>query len=680
MADPTLYGLVPLLESAPAFQQLREQLQQGTVMRGETPLALQLPGAARPFVTAALAAQITQPLLIVTARPEVALQFLDQMRLFMSEPTRLWNYPDPGALPYERAPWSRDRVQRRIAVLTELASGNGAPVVITNARALLYPTIPRELFTRHVRSYAAGQTVSLKFLLASWYAMGYMSVNIVTEPGQFAHRGGILDIFPTNMVYPIRMELWGDEIDSIRTFDPATQRSIETLKQIIIPPASEALLHRNQESATARLRALNCAACVGLVQQELTEEIRQIEAGERFEGIEFFLPYLYERPGSLFDYIPADTLVLIDDWSALELNVEQVETEALHLRSEKVERGELPTDYEIALHTWDDLGEQFAEHPPLVLGYGASESYGLGEMFQAGPRYGGRLHDAIRVLRENQRQTTQVLLSRQAERLAEMLRNEGVEAGVLRDVTEPPPAGSLSVVNGALNEGFVLLPSGTEPPLHLITDAELFGWSRAVSRRPLRPRKRTSGDFFAEIKEGDFIVHIEHGIGLYQGLVQREVAGITREYLELEYAQGDKLYVPVHQADRVARYLGPTDREPSIHRLGTADWDTARRRAKKAVEEIADELLELYAARALVKGHAFSEDTPWQAEMEASFPYAETEDQLRAIRDVKQDMEGQMPMDRLVIGDVGFGKTEVALRAAFKAVQDDKQVAILVPT
>ncbi|MDQ4076819.1 MAG: transcription-repair coupling factor, partial [Chloroflexota bacterium] len=704
MAEPTLHGLVPLLQEKEPFRQLCADLGRGSLAPGEEPLALNLPGAARPYVVAALVRELNRPLLVLTARPEVALQMLEQTRVFTEEPERLWNFPDPGALPYERAPWSSDRVQRRLTVLTELTRENAAPVVITSARAVLHPTLPYELFKQNQRQYAVGNTISLRFLLASWYAMGYQSVNTVIEPGQFAHRGGILDIFPANMVHPVRIELWGDEIDSIRTFDPASQRSLDSLDSVVIPPASEALLHRKGEVAAERLQALDYSTVTDEVRQEFEEEARQIEEGERFDGIEFFLPYLYEEPGALFEYLPPDTLVLIDDWTALELNVDQVEVEALQLRNDMIERGELPPDYETSLFTWDDLRDHFSQHPPLVLGYGNIESYGLGDLFESGKRYGGRLHDAIQEMRDNQRQVTQVLLTRQAARMAELLRDEGVIPIILRDITAPPPPGTLNVVNGALNDGFNLLPGpqadeeisattsplaypkGThrsplhEPPLHLITDAELFGWSRAVSRRPLRPRKRASTDIFSEISEGDYVVHIEHGIGVYRGLIQRELNNLTREYLEIEYAQGDKLYVPVHQADRVAKYIGPSEREPAIHRLGTADWETARRRAKKAVEEIADDLLELYAARATIQGHAYNEDTPWQTELEASFPYVETEDQLQAIRDVKQDMENPMPMDRLVIGDVGFGKTEVALRAAFKAVMDGKQVGMLVPT
>jgi transcription-repair coupling factor (superfamily II helicase) len=712
MAELDLNGLLPLMQQQPAFEQLCRDLERARQAPGSQPTGLHVLAAARPFLVAALAAATGRPIILVTARPEVGLHFVDQLRLWLGEAQRILDFPDPGALPYERAPWSVERVQRRIQVLTALTQPKvvgGAPLVVTSARALLHPTIPLEMFQRHVRSYSQGQTISLRFLLASWYAMGYESTNIVSEPGQYSHRGGILDIFPTNQVYPARLELWGDEIDSIRLFDPASQRSIETLTELVVPPASEALLVRDvTERAASQLRALDCSGCHEPIQGEIQHHIGMIQEGQRFPGVEFYLPYLYEQPGSVLDYLPENGLLLIDDWSGLELNVSDVEQQALRLRDDLVGRGELPDAFGGATHTWDDLRDFFSQRPPIVLGYGVDEAeYGLGDLFQAGPRYGGRLSDAMTAIRRQAGQVTQVLVSKQAERMAELLANEGIVARPRGELRQPPTPGSLALLQGSVSEGFILgqpdegLPGENHEPgsngetepdfadgprnitplLSLITDAELFGWSRVAPRRSLRARKRpTSENFFAEIETGDYVVHLEHGIGIYRGLVQREINSITREYLELEYAQGDKLYVPVHQSDRVSRYIGTGEGDPGVHRLGTADWKQAQQRAKRAVEEIAEELLELYAAREAVTGFAFAPDTPWQAEIEGSFPYTETEDQLRAIEDVKRDMEQPKPMDRLVVGDVGFGKTEVALRAAFKAVMDSKQVAILVPT
>ena len=259
----------------------------------------------------------------------------------------------------------------------------------------------------------------------------------------------------------------------------------------------------------------------------------------------------------------------------------------------------------------------------------------------------------------------------------------------LHDVSEPPQPRSVVFVQRVLDDGwtFRAIPPRSEMErsiglwsLHVVTDAEIFGWARPQPRRRIRPKAITPEQFFADIRPGDYAVHVDHGIGIFQGLIKLTIDGVEGEYLQVAYAGGDKLYVPIHQADRLSKYIGADDRTPEIHRLGTADWSQVRSKAKEAALAVARDLLDLYAARELAPGHAYASDTPWQSELEASFPYIETEDQLRAIAEVKVDMEKPRPMDRLICGDVGYGKTEVALRAAFKAVQDGYQVAILVPT
>jgi transcription-repair coupling factor (superfamily II helicase) len=302
----------------------------------------------------------------------------------------------------------------------------------------------------------------------------------------------------------------------------------------------------------------------------------------------------------------------------------------------------------------------------------------LGPSFALPPRYGGRVEEAVLdVAALAEQGKAVVVVSRQAPRFSELLAEAGLTAAATPALPEAPGAGGLAVVHGALAEGWALDgPAG----LVVLTDHELFGWRMPHRRRGARPASVTrAADYFAELTPGDYVVHVEHGIGIFRGLTRMRVGNIEREYLCIEYAQGDKVYVPTHQTDRVARYVGGAA-EPTIHRLGTMDWDRAKARARREVESIAHELLELYARRELAQRHAFALDTPWQAEMEAAFPYLETDDQLRAIDQVKRDMESDRPMDRLVVGDVGFGKTEVALRAAFKAVMDGRQVAVLAPT
>ncbi len=689
-------GLLPLLHNHPGVRRLIADVRRGLGRDTQALPSLQVIRAARAALTAALAWALHAPVLLVAGRPERALHLYEELRRWAPEPDRVLHFPEPGPLPYERAPWSPERAHKRLAAITALHQSTGGQplVVVASARALLQPTLPAEVFRLYTRTHAVGRRVSLSFLLASWYALGYEPTTTVVEPGQFARRGGILDIFPVHMAYPVRVELWGDEVDSLRLFDPGTQRSVDRLNQVTVPPAREAILHRFGEQAASRLCQLDFSGLTEETRQEWAEDIERLMAGHSFAHLEFYLPYVYDPPGILLEHLPSEGLVLVDDWEEFHALVAEIERQAIELRRERVERGELPADFAQAIFTWDDVRDHLERHHVIVLGHGAEPApYGLDRAFAPGRRFGGRLHEAVRDAQRLVDRAPVVVVSRQADRLCELFRAAGLHVTPVSGLTSPAdgPVPALQVVRGALAEGFVLrlaetLAGEEENPharatLHVITDTELFGWSRTPPSRPLRPRRAARReDIFGEISAGDYVVHVDHGVGIFRGLTRRELNGVVREYLEIEYANGDRLYVPVHQADRVARYVGPGGAEPRVHRLGTADWETARRNAKRAVDEIAEELLDLYAAREAAKGFAFSPDTPWQAELEAAFPYEETEDQLRAIEEVKRDMERPRPMDRLVCGDAGFGKTEVAVRAAFKAVMDGKQVAVLVPT
>ncbi|MDQ7030191.1 MAG: transcription-repair coupling factor [Ardenticatenia bacterium] len=691
-------GLLPLLCRHPGVRRLIADVCQGLGGEpGAAPPALHVIGAARAALTAVLAWELNVSVILLTARPDRALHVYEELRRWAPDPTRIVHFPEPGPLPYERAPWSPERAHKRLGALTALHHHEeGTPlVVVASARAVLQPTMPAEVFRMYTRTYAVGRRVSFNFVIASWYALGYEPATTVVEPGQSSRRGGILDIFPVHMSYPVRMELWGDEVESLRLFDPESQRSVDHISQVTVPPAREAMVHRFGEQAAVRLGQLDLSGLTEEARQEWIEDIDRLVAGQLFPHVEFYMPYLYDPPGILVEHMPPGGLIVVDDWEELRAHVADVERRALDMRRERVERGELPGDVAPALFTWDDLIDRLADHRVLVLGYGGTPvPYGLDSAFAPGRRFGGRLHEAVREVQRLVDRETVVLVSRQADRVGELLGAAGLHVIPRRGLTAPPDGHTptLQLVRGALEEGFVLRGDSGQSPggealgagpalLHLMTDAELFGWSRTPPSRPLRPRRFIRvEDVFKEIAPGDYVVHVDHGVGLFRGLARRELNGVVREYLEIEYANGDRLYVPVHQADRVARYVGPGGAEPRVHRLGTADWEMARRHAKRAVDEIAEELLDLYAAREAAQGFAFSPDTPWQAELEAAFPHEETEDQVRAIEAVKRDMERPRPMDRLVCGDAGFGKTEVAVRAAFKAVMDGKQVAVLVPT
>jgi transcription-repair coupling factor (superfamily II helicase) len=542
--------------------------------------------------------------------------------------------------------------------------------------------VPVREFRLGLRTYHRGQIVDLKKMLGLWVANGYRPATVVDEPGTFSRRGGLIDVYPPNLAHPVRIELFGDEIDSLRTFDPTTQRSLHLIESFVLAPATEAL-PRLASLAAERIESLDVSLCHPLARGEYLEDLVRLEQSTVFRGIEFYLPFFYSSAATVLDFLPQGGLCVIDDWGALLATAVDLDRQAEALQGDLVRAGELPGNFsEVATpyFVWEDLREALHERQPLVLGRGGIPgdpiSGSLAQAFAHGERYGGQLRrvlDGSQKLRDAGQRV--VLVSRQASRISELLREREIVAVPQEEVADLPAPGSLTLVQGSLADGWTL---GSE--CSLLTDAEVFGWARPAPRRAHRPRPVAPEAFFADVEPGSYVVHVEHGIGLFRGLTKMSFNGGEREYLLVEYAAGDKLYVPVYQADRLSRYVGAGDQLPNVNRLGTAEWERVKASAEKAVEEIADELLELYAAREVVEGHAFSTDTFWQTELEASFPYIETDAQVRALDEIKADMERSQPMDRLVSGDVGYGKTEVALRAAFKAVMDGKQVAVLVPT
>jgi transcription-repair coupling factor (superfamily II helicase) len=353
--------------------------------------------------------------------------------------------------------------------------------------------------------------------------------------------------------------------------------------------------------------------------------------------------------------------------------IHEIEEQAVEMRADYIAEESLSQDYPIPYLTLTELHDSLSVHPTIELGPSAMlETTVFAQQFSSGPRFGGQLkplldHFAGQYLAGNRI----VVVSRQAGRLHELWS----ELSVQGEVNSIPPV----FIEGSLAEGWLLSQSSC-PPFHLLTDGEIFGWRRPEPRQRYRASAEAPEAAYTDLEIGSWVVHIDHGVGRFLGLVARTVDGVERDYLTIEYAEGDQLYVPVHQADRVTSYIGSDKRTPSPSRLGSLEWRNVKKRVKEAVEEVAEDLLSLYSQRQIVSGHSFSEDGPWQKELEASFPYIETEDQIRVLAEVKHDMESGQPMDRLICGDVGYGKTEVALRAAFKAVMDGKQVAMLVPT
>jgi transcription-repair coupling factor (superfamily II helicase) len=432
----------------------------------------------------------------------------------------------------------------------------------------------------------------------------------------------------------------------------------------------------------SRLDLSTCNAARGRFEREM----ELLAAGEGFDDDYFYTPFLAR--GTLLDFLPVrqaglppDALLVWDEPADLAPVLEEHDGEVLAVREEMVGRGELPAGLPLPHLSWPELRALLESHRRRIdLSRWASGEDGGSALrlpFAAAPAYGGRLRVLAGELSAAVGRRERVLLvSQQAARLSEVLAEQGLATAVASAIEEPLPAGALALVQGSLPQGWVLQDGGAS--LTLLTDSEVFGFAK---QRRLAPRRFAHREaFLAELSPGDYVVHIEHGIARFAGLTHKTLDGNEREYLELRYAQGDRLFVPTDQVDRVTRYVGPGEYTPALTRLGSGDWVRTKERVRRAVGDLARELLSLYATRQVLEGHAFPPDTAWQQELEASFPYLETPDQLEAVRQVKSDMETPRPMDRLVCGDVGYGKTEVAIRAAFKAVLDGQQAAVLVPT
>jgi transcription-repair coupling factor (superfamily II helicase) len=709
--------------------------------------------AAAALVRARQAVAPARVHLILTPSQERADTLFADLSVLLGGDLPLTLFPSLEGLLYEETSPDFQLVRDRLLVLSRLTALPLSPalpprggreemlVVIATPDAALHRTLPPAVMRAAARTLRVNEEVE-PAALAAWLAeAGYAREALVEQPGQFSLRGGILDIFPSTAEGPVRLEFFGDFIESLRPFNPVSQRSHGALETLTLFPAREVLLTPERvaaalpairEALQARLGEISHAP-IRMPGEDGTEELLSpadrltakighetalLEQRAYFTGVEYYLPYLYPEGATLLDYLPADTAVVLDELEHQAHAIHRFREGLAQLEQSRLTRGALlPVPQPLYLALPDGL-QQLAQFPAVALSLlppGVDASFTDPAVKSEAPAdaeedlaplaasEGGRDADLLDgayldlpahppsnyVLQPGQLQPDVlgwvlgqyaiVVATHQEHRLAEMLTGLGapVTAGEAAQpsAAKPLPLGTAVVRRAELSEGIILPTAG----IALLTDGEVLGWQK--QRRTVR--RQTQGQALAHVGQltpGDYVVHINHGIGRYAGLVRREVLGIEREFLEIDYAGADKLFVPVDQLDRVQKYLGLDERPPEVHRLGGGDWERIRRRTKKSTEELAKQLLQLQALRSRQPGHAFAPDSPWQREMEEGFPWQETPDQLTAIRDVKVDMEAQHPMDRLVCGDVGYGKTEVAIRAAFKAVMDGMQVAVLAPT
>lgn len=682
-----LSDLVPLVAHDEQIAALLHGLKQ-TKRFYATPLS----NAARRVI-AATALTTGQTVLVVTATPDSATRFHSDLCCWLAERALL--FPPTDVLPYEHMSPDIGVVAQRVQVLQRLMHTDADPcVVVSSVKALAQPTLTPAELSHAIVSLRQGEQHDPRALLAHWVAIGYHVAPTAEQPGEISSRGGIIDLFPPTHEQPVRLEFWGDELESLRLYDPLTQRSDKRVREITITPPHEIPFWQRDE-AIARMDALKLDSLRAEVQAEWASAHQRLAHGDRFEGRAFYAPFFRTSPdpaaAGLLSHLSASAIVLLAEEREIVDAISELHNQAEQARTSQIDAGELPADFPLPLIGWQSLQASLYRHPCANLSNQPVEAAEIAPVsacelttFAPPPAYGGQMERVLSDLKERLSSGERiVIVSPQASRLRELAREQhlaliGSEEGP--DEDDPPLAsGMLIIRHGSLAGGW----HSPVLRLTLLTDVEIFGWQprRALSTRARKQRTETDrAAFLQSLKIGDYVVHIEHGIAQYEGLTRLDAGGAEREFLMLRYAAGDKLYVPIDQVDRVSRYIGSGEGKPVLTRLGTSDWERTKRKVRKAIEELATELLELYAARQMVQGHAFSEDTGWQRELEDSFPFTETDDQLRALEEVKDDMENPRPMDRLICGDVGYGKTEVALRAAFKAVQDGYQVAVLVPT
>jgi transcription-repair coupling factor (superfamily II helicase) len=699
-APPALRPFIAAAIAAPA----------GTAAPAETAAPV---GTAAPAETAAPGGVgAGRPVLAVTATSREAEDLVAALEGLLP-PGQVAVYPAWETLPHERLSPRSDTVGRRLGVLRRLAhpEEGAIRVVVAPVRSVLQPQL-RGLGDLEPVELRAGTEAALEDVVRRLADLAYARVDLVTKRGEFAVRGGILDVFPPTEEHPLRVEFWGDEVEEIRSFAVADQRTIEAVDTMWAPPCRELLL-------TPPVRAK--AAELAEQYPELAEILDKLAEGIPVEGMESLAPALTEQ-GSLellLDCMPDGTHVLLCDPERIRTRAHDlVRTSEEFLQASwaaAAAGGKAPID--VGAAAFKTLAEVRATASALGMPWWSVSPFGLSGASQTKPDdepwrdpepdvlpevtedsgvaialsaqpvplYHGEtarlVDDLKRWAGEGWRLALVFEGHGPAERAVEVLHDAGLGARLVPTVEAPPGPGELIVACGAFNHGFLDEAAG----LALITGNDITG-GRGASTRDMRkmPSRRRNTIDPLELHAGDYVVHEQHGIGRYLELVQRTVNGADREYLVIEYAAskrgqpGDRLFVPTDQLDQLSRYVG--GEQPTLHKMGGSEWQKAKARARKAVREIAAQLIQLYAARRASKGHAFGPDTPWQRELEDAFPYTETPDQLAAIEEVKHDMEQAVPMDRLICGDVGYGKTEIAVRAAFKAVQDGKQVAVLVPT
>ncbi|MGN8648231.1 transcription-repair coupling factor [Gracilibacillus sp. HCP3S3_G5_1] len=649
-----------------------------------------LSGSARSLFTTLIQESTQKKTLIVTHQLTQAQQLYEDMLEFSDE-QHVYLYPVNELLASELAIASPELLSQRISALTNWLNKDNA-ILIAPVAALKRMLPPVEYWQKYQLHFKLEQVIDIDQTLEYLIEMGYARQDMASSPGEFSLRGGILDIYPLTEDQPLRIELFDDEIDSIRYYDAESQRSLAKQEQVTITPASELLLKNSDLVAAAQKLEHSLNQTVKKIknksdQQVLTEtitaDIDRLHHCERFQEMKKYVSFFYEESYSLLDYLPENGFLVLDEMSRIQETAAHLDNEEQEWLKDNLQRGKAVRDSKLSFdwhQVWNNMKQQrlylsvFLRHIPNT-----NPANIVNLSSRAMQQFHGQMNLLQNEMDRWQKGDFSVIILAPNQSRMEKIQSVLEDYQMSTLISEDLP--SLPVEQPVITIGNI--SGGFELPMHklaVITENELFKQKTTRKKRKQKISNAERIKSYQELQVGDYVVHANHGIGRYIGIETLEVNGLHKDFMLVKYSGDDKLFVPIDQIDLVQKYVGSEGKEPKLYRLGGNDWKKVKSKVQSKVEDIADDLMKLYAEREAAKGYAFSPDTEMQREFEASFPYQETEDQLRCIEEIKQDMEKERPMDRLLCGDVGYGKTEVAIRAAFKAIADGKQVAILVPT
>jgi transcription-repair coupling factor (superfamily II helicase) len=656
-------------------------------------------GSHKPYLISQLFKESDRSVVVVVDNSKAAQDFLADAAFFLpGMEDQLILFPGYHILPFKSLSYHRDTSTRRLAVLSRILDTSAPPVlVVIVVDTLLHKLLPKRILNEYAELLMANEEVDRDALIAKLESAGYIRTSLVEDPGDYSVRGGILDLFVPGESQPFRIEFFADTVESIRYFSPYTQRGTKEVFEAVIIPATETIITpENQPHVLGRLR--KAAGEAGIDAARTREYVNQVRRFGRFDGIESMLSIIYEAPDTFFDYVPEDTLWVLDDPGRLEACAADTEQKAKLNFKSTVSENRLCVSPATLNIGWQDVMETVLSKPHLSLipfgqadarlgseGQACSFAYqdnsALSAQLKRGSEKQYPLEPFVGWMKHHIEQQRPVICTisqeTQTKRFNALLQPYGIVPKPLASFNEVKKLSpQVYYILGQLNTGFVL----DDPPVALVTENEIFAKKR-IRRRKSGGREYQT-EFIApeELKNGDFVVHIDHGVGQYQGLCSLKVNRITQDFILILYQDDDKLYLPVDRIEMIGKYIGVDGYTPVLDKIGSKAWSKSKIKAKQEVEKLAADLLDLYAKRRVQNGFSFSRPDNYYNDFEATFPYEETKDQLKAIDDVHLDMESATPMDRLVCGDVGYGKTEVAIRAAFKAVNDGKQVAVVVPT